>query len=648
MTATNPPAVTFSFPWKSRIQGLPELITLLNYLPQPALIIDRVRGQVWAANTAFLQLTAFAMGEIYGQPVTNLLPGLAQNLNAVEDRIYGTLRRRMRDSIPVTAQLRLMEANSPLMVVQIGLEDAAVTRHVLQQQLLQVVESFSYIPNEEAYQPHLIKAVQMAKEMMDVSVAAIYQANPEAPRLDRMACAGNADLLPESLPSMDLIRLSKLSIWRPGKRVQVELHRVGRVNNLEFVATTPLGPGSGLFGLLVTADIRQPMEHWDLVLEMFGLQIGRLIHTQVLVSTLKKQVDDQQKFMNVVRTAMDNAQEGIILVNPQMEVETMNPAAEWMLGYADWEVKSQLLLNVLIGPESLMPALTAALEGIPTHNIGNVSLHRRNGQLFPAHIQTIPVSNQEHEVTSLLVFISDVSEHEEIRNRTQQLEQRAVLGEVTAVFAHEVRNPINNIYSGLQLLSATLPENDPNQDNLTRLQHDCMRLNHLMESVLNFSKNTQTQFEPVDIKQLIQRILDRWKPRFNKVNVEALFQSEGDIPKVSGDPRSLEQVFTNLVSNAVEAMKTGGMLAVRVSPVHNMPNMPQVLVTVSDNGPGIPDEVRDRIFEPFVTTKSVGTGLGLAITKRIVTAHHGSIQVNTFPGGTVFEVTLLAYTGESA
>ena len=117
----------------------------------------------------------------------------------------------------------------------------------------------------------------------------------------------------------------------------------------------------------------------------------------------------------------------------------------------------------------------------------------------------------------------------------------------------------------------------------------------------------------------------------------------------SADPRAMEQVFTNLVSNASEAMSAkGGNLAIRIAPCNNMPSRSQVLVTVSDDGPGIPDDIRERIFEPFLTTKSNGTGLGLAITKRIITAHHGSIQVNSFPGGTMFEVTLLAYDGENS
>ena len=267
---------------------------------------------------------------------------------------------------------------------------------------------------------------------------------------------------------------------------------------------------------------------------------------------------------------------------------------------------------------------------------------------FSALIQTLPVE-KDGEVTALVVLISDISENEENRIRTQQLEQRAVLGEVTAVFAHEVRNPINNIYSGLQLLAATLPEEDPNQDSLVRLQNDCVRLNHLMESVLNFSRNTQYKFEPVDLHQLLKRMIERWRPRFAKVNVNSFIQVEENTPLALADPRALEQVFTNLISNATEAMsqwvgtwRSGSIQSTR------LPNRPQVVVTVSDDGPGIPDEVRARIFEPFVTTKSNGTGLGLAITKRIVTAHHGSIQANSFPGGTIFEVTLLAYNGEES
>ena len=80
---------------------------------------------------------------------------------------------------------------------------------------------------------------------------------------------------------------------------------------------------------------------------------------------------------------------------PDLTVSEMNPAAEWMLGYADWEVKGQPVENILIGPERLPPALETACQGIPTHNMGSVSLHRRNGQSFPAHMQIVPVRARE-------------------------------------------------------------------------------------------------------------------------------------------------------------------------------------------------------------------------------------------------------------
>jgi two-component system, NtrC family, sensor histidine kinase AtoS len=334
------------------------------------------------------------------------------------------------------------------------------------------------------------------------------------------------------------------------------------------------------------------------------------------------------------------------LLDPNLRVVRMNPPAELMLGYTEWEVYGQPVENVLIGPDELVSALEAACRGIPMHDIGNVTLHRRNGQSFPVQIQTIPV-HKDGELLGVLVSAMDVSENEQIRVRTQQLEHRAVLGELTAIFAHEVRNPINNVSTGLQLMASRLMETDPNQELINRMQGDCARLNHLMESVLSFSRPIEHKFETVDLAVLLQRILDRWRPRFAKVNVKPFFQADEKTPPVTGDPRTLEQVFTNLFSNAVEAMsKTGGILAVKITPNDTIANRPQVEVSVSDNGPGIPDEIRDRIFEPFVTTNSKGTGLGLAITKRIVTEHQGNISVNSFPGGTVFHVYLPAFNGD--
>jgi signal transduction histidine kinase len=236
-----------------------------------------------------------------------------------------------------------------------------------------------------------------------------------------------------------------------------------------------------------------------------------------------------------------------------------------------------------------------------------------------------------------------MSEKEQIQVQAQQLEQRALLGEVTAIFAHEVRNPINNISTGLQLMGYNLPEDDPNQEIIARLQSDCDRLGELMKSVLAFSRPTEYEMEPVAIEPLLTRLLDRQRSRTITPNIQTHMQIEPGTPPVRGNARALEQVFANLITNAAQAMSdSGGSIAVKARQIVAGEERRYIQIDVADNGPGIPKELQERIFQPFFTTKPNGTGLGLAITKRIITAHKGNIQVSSFPGGTVFHVQLPA------
>jgi two-component system, NtrC family, sensor histidine kinase AtoS len=630
---------------RNKAPGEAELLALFHFLPNPALLIDNLKEQIVQANSAFLQLTAFASTEINGRLLRDVVSNLPEHPLAADDGLKVTLERRNRASLPVIVQIRMLDTAGQWLVF--AFEPQEERQKSLVAHFDQVVYALSDIcqgTGDELPRQKKERSLEVIRTLLDAAAVAIYQFEGQEPVIWRSTVAGEENLLPETIPSGDLLRLSHTFIWRPGRRMQTELHRAARVQNLTYLASTPISQN----GLLVVAERRHdPPEQLGLVVEAFARQIS-LIQTQLVQTMdLRRLALENRRELSIWRSVGENAQEGILLLAPDLTVAEMNPAAEWMLGYADWEVKGQLVENILIGPERLTPALETACQGIPTHNMGNVSLHRRSGQSFPAHVQIIPV-HREGETLAIVIFFTDVSEHVEIRNRTQQLEQRAVLGEVTAVFAHEVRNPINNISTGLQLLSVKLPEKDPSQENIGRLLNDCNRLNHLMESVLNFSRHVEHKFEAVNLELHLRRLLDRWYPRMAKVNVTPYFQVEENTPPVLGDPRSLEQVFTNLISNAVEAMSAqGGTLAVRVAPFNMLHGRPQVEITISDNGPGIPDEIRDRIFEPFVTTKAQGTGLGLAITKRIVTAHRGSISVNTFPGGTVFHVLLSAHQGET-
>jgi signal transduction histidine kinase len=206
---------------------------------------------------------------------------------------------------------------------------------------------------------------------------------------------------------------------------------------------------------------------------------------------------------------------------------------------------------------------------------------------------------------------------------------------------------------GVQFLAAKLPSDEALQQALNKIQVECTRLSSLMNDMLAWAKPVDPKLEPTDLGALLQRLLNRWSAKIAQRNVRLVFQaSEAALsttrPLVLADARQLEQVFVNLVDNALQAMPAGGQLTVTLQAAARNGAGQAVEVRVVDTGPGIPEEARRRIFDPYFTTKPNGTGLGLAICKRLVTIHRGAIAVESFPGvGTIFTVTLPQYDSDA-
>jgi signal transduction histidine kinase len=241
-----------------------------------------------------------------------------------------------------------------------------------------------------------------------------------------------------------------------------------------------------------------------------------------------------------------------------------------------------------------------------------------------------------------MVTIRDRSEQQEIEDQTEMLAQRALLGEVAAIFAHEVRNPINNISTGVQLIASRLSEDHPQYESLERIRKECNRLDQLMSDVLFFSRPLKLDIQPIDLGEVLHRNLSRWGPRLNQLNIECHTSFNPKAPLAYADERTLERVIVNLITNSIQAMPEGGTLSISLDPVETAQGQ-MVEMKVIDTGPGIPADVKDRIFDPFFTTKKDGTGLGLAISRRILTAHKGNIQVDSYTdAGTVFTLSLPA------
>jgi PAS domain S-box-containing protein len=634
--------------------GLATIQAILDLLPYSALLVDTYSDRIVAANSKATELTAFTRAELNDINLPKLFPewewkastetdnGRAEESTDDDKDARWTIARRNRpnESIYVTPT-RLSDR-----WILLALESLQ-ERDIQKQELGR---------REKYFEMHRLVASSLQQTDMDMALRlvieagsiilgashlAIYQADGESLVLNRCELQGSEDIFPDHIQSNDLITLNQPSLWVPGKRPISRLQRAARAGGMAFMASTPLGQPKARIGILAVAG--EYPSTAELAMEFLPIMAGTvtaILDNHTLTKYLKKHLKDQTIQLLINSAIKNSVMDGIILIAPDLTIQEMNPSAEVILGYTNEEVRGQPYQNILVTIENLTQAFSSDLDSSEAFDLGNIKLYRRDGSPFLAHVRKLPIY-EDNQLVCHVAIVQDLSEEEQIRQRSQQLEQRASLGEITAVFAHEVRNPINNISTGLQLMAMNIPDDDPNHDVIARLQVDCDRLAELMRSVLNFVKPIEYKYEPVDVGQSLQRLLERMRPRMTNVGIKHQLQIDADVPPVEGDLRALEQVWTNLVNNALQAMgEDGGTLTIKVRKATAADDTPRVEIIVSDTGPGIPEDIHDRIFEPFFTTKRYGTGLGLSITKHIVTAHKGTITPISVPGATAFQVIL--------
>lgn len=345
------------------------------------------------------------------------------------------------------------------------------------------------------------------------------------------------------------------------------------------------------------------------------------------------------KFENDINDIVnENIIEGVIITDEQFSVMYINPVAAMMFGFSSAQVVGHKLEDLLVTSDGIQGLIG---HGDQEGQVSSIKyLHRRSGKIFPCQIK---VCQMESGYDTYNIFVlSDQTETEESRLKTEQLTQKAFLGDFASMLAHEIRNPINNIQMWIANLYTMADGNEEFLSGAKRVENDFQRITQLVNNILAFSKPMALNKEEIDLSLLISEILEKWRLNFARKNITCYFSPPNDFPKFYGDPRSLEQVFNNLIGNSVDAFDgQEGIITLKLSLKENESGRKQILISESDNGPGIPEDKIDSIFEPFMTTKKNGNGWGLALSKRIITSHKGTIQVKSFQGGgTVFEILL--------
>lgn len=622
--------------------------SVIDLISEPAVVYLRAEDRLYKANQAFQALSAYHPDELLAMRLSAVMPEEPDtNPTSGEPRpaLFQTAAGEM-----LFVLLKVVSLSPTNQVVLLLLtpqtEENLIRKDLLDQEFrYDNLKLLSEIADQKSVMAVHQRAVEIIDQVLHPELLLAYQTKGD--ELVSLFAPNDENTFPQSMALDDLPSLSGTTLWREGKPSQGGFEKLAQSAELAYLVSVPILIKGQLEGLFLLAGEGKMPDNEDLrYLNLLASQCSAAIQNLAILDNARKTLRRVHHIAAIQQRITDNLEEGIIILTPDLRITEMNPAAESMLGYASLEVFQQKAEMVLIGNETLSTLYKSAQQGIPLIVGKDLSLNNRLGESFPAQVLCLPVMENK-TVKSIILILRDLSQTEKIREHTQQLEQRAFLGEFSAVFAHEVRNPINSISTGLQLIGLKMEADAPYAELVNRLQNDCQRLTHLVKSTLSFSKPFEYQIQPVDLRDMLPMILERWAPRMTRLNISYNFSGPSETLLVKADPRAIEQVFVNLISNAIQAMEeTGGSLNIKMNLAEPQLTPPQCEIIVADSGPGIPDDVIGHIFEPFLTTKSNGTGLGLAITKRIVTAHEGSMFVESFPGGSMFHVLLPLWNEE--
>lgn len=280
-----------------------------------------------------------------------------------------------------------------------------------------------------------------------------------------------------------------------------------------------------------------------------------------------------------------------------------------------------------------------------------VSLAGVSDELGTVHVSTTPnaedLDDIEHQVRNVANRIHDViTDLQETQREAQRNERLAAIGQLAAGVAHGLRNPLTSVKLLVQTVNAKTNNNSAASQQLSVVQDEIHRMEQTIQSLLDFARPPAIQRRRHDLRETIRRAVNLVQGRAVQDQI-TLEVSSGNTPLwVVGDPEQLHQVFVNLLLNGMDAIPSGGTLRIDVgkpefSPDESAPYKVWCEVRISDDGPGIPSGLLDRIFEPFVTTKEQGTGLGLAVSRRFVEEHGGRLTAsNRSDGGATFTLRL--------
>ncbi|HYA91871.1 MAG TPA: PAS domain S-box protein [Thermodesulfobacteriota bacterium] len=391
--------------------------------------------------------------------------------------------------------------------------------------------------------------------------------------------------------------------------------------------------------VLITADAKKNEEGTVVGYEGINIDISDR-------KRMERELKEANDFlMNMIQSSVD----GIIVTDMKGDILIFNKGAENLLGYETEEVVGKMNIRSIYQPG----VAKEVMDKLRSRDFGGVGkltsfpiLHRRkDGELVEGDLSASIIFDEKgNEIASVGIF-KDLRERLRIERELQKMqeallqsEKLAAMGRLTSQIAHELNNPIYGIMNTLELLKTEIPPESKRRRILELSLSEIQRLSEMLRNMLSFSKPEEEKRRAVKIDELIEGILLVMEKQMREANIRVETSFGEEIPDVMASTNQMRQVFLNIFKNAKEAMPKGGTLFVRTSKEDN-----RVLIHIQDTGIGIPEEIKDKIFDAFFTTKQKvkGVGLGLSVCYGIIRDHGGEIKIKSEEGkGTTFTISL--------
>ena len=362
-------------------------------------------------------------------------------------------------------------------------------------------------------------------------------------------------------------------------------------------------------------------------LERYSKQLEGLV-----IQRTKSLRESQEKLAAIIQASP----ESIIVTDLDGRIIDCNEATIGMHGY---ESRAELIgkdILSLIAQKDHEIASENAKRTLETGVIREIaySCLKKNGQEFPTEFSISVVRDAKSQPIALVAVMKDLTEHNELGDRLRKAERLAAIGETATMVAHDLRNPLQGITGAAYFLRSKLRScGQADSEEVVDLIDNCVQYsNKIVDDLLDYAREPRPQLENVTPHSLIELAL----AHVSIPQPIELINQASEETTLSVDKTKMQRVIINLVRNAIEAMPSGGRITIT-----SFTDSTSAGFSIADTGPGIPDEVKDKLWKPLKTTKARGIGLGLAICKRFVEAHRGRIEVLSETGkGTTFKVTI--------